>query len=168
MTTVLIADHHVLFRQGLAALLREQQDWQIVGEAGRDDEAVRLTGALAPSMVVLDIELPAIGGVATARAMRRVSPATRIVALSNYAHLQCPERMLEAGASAYVLKGGPFDALVIAMHVVLQGGTLVSRAAIGREARRAPRRSPQPSDGNGGREQDVSRLIDDWRPPLSS
>jgi DNA-binding NarL/FixJ family response regulator len=159
MTTVLLADHHVLYRQGLAALLREQGGWQVVGEAGSGDEAVHLAGTLKPGIAVLDIELPGTDGAETARAVRKASRETRIVMLSMYAHPQYQGRMLEAGASAYVLKSEPIDALVVAMQVILRNGTFVSRAAMKREAVTAVRSAKLDKETLSAREQEVLRLL---------
>ena len=110
-TTILLVDDHRLFRQGLALLLREQGEWQIVGEAGDGEEAVRLAEALNPQIAVLDVEMPRLSGVEAARRIRQVSPDTRIVALSMYSDRHYQERMFQAGASAYVLKNEAIDDL---------------------------------------------------------
>ena len=82
--TVVLADDHVLFRQGLALLIREQGDWEIVGEAGDGATAVALAEAYRPHIAVLDVEMPGMNGIEAARRIRQVSPETRIVALSMY------------------------------------------------------------------------------------
>lgn len=107
--TVLLADDHVLFRQGLALLVRERGDWRIVAEAGNGAEAVALAEASQPRIAVLDVEMPGMNGIEATRRIRRVSPETRIVALSMYGDTHYQERMFEAGASAYVLKNEAID-----------------------------------------------------------
>ena len=114
-TTILLVDDHVLFRQGLALLLREQGEWQLVGEAGDGEAAVRLAEALKPQIAVLDVEMPRLGGIEAAHRIRQVSPATRIVALSMYGDTLYQERMFAAGAAAYVLKNEAIDDLVEAI-----------------------------------------------------
>jgi DNA-binding NarL/FixJ family response regulator len=120
-TTILLADDHSLFRQGLAALLREQEDWQVVAEAGSGEDAVRLAAEWKPRLAVIDVEMPGIGGIEAARRIRDVSPQTRIVALSMYADAYYQDRMRDAGASAYVLKNEAIDQLVAAVRAVLRG-----------------------------------------------
>jgi DNA-binding NarL/FixJ family response regulator len=130
-TTVLLADDHALFRQGLARLVGERADWEIVGQAGDGEEAVRLAQALQPRIAVLDIEMPRMNGLEAARRIRQASPATAIVALSMYGDPHYQQRMLEAGASAYVLKNEAIDDLVAAIEAVLRGERFVSPAAAG-------------------------------------
>lgn len=90
MTTFLLADDHVLFRQGLAMLIRSQNNWDIVGEASNGDDAVRLVTLLKPDIAVLDVEMPGLNGIEAARRISQATPATRIVALTMYcdAHYQ--------------------------------------------------------------------------------
>ncbi|HAS50966.1 MAG TPA: DNA-binding response regulator [Gammaproteobacteria bacterium] len=126
--TVLLADDHVLFRQGLALLVREHGDWQVVGEAGHGEEAVALAQAHQPQIAVLDVEMPGINGIEAARHIRQVSPGTRIVALSMYGDIHYQERMFEAGASAYVLKNEAIDDLVKAIEAALRGERFISPA----------------------------------------
>ena len=84
-TTIIIADDHRLFRQGLFVLLREQSGWEVVGEAGSGEEALQLASTLKPDIAVIDVEMPGIGGVEATRRMRGSSAGTRVVALSMYA-----------------------------------------------------------------------------------
>lgn len=128
--TVLLADDHVLFRQGLALLVREQGDWEIVGEAGDGAAAVALAEAYRPHIAVLDVEMPGMNGIEAARRIRRVSPETRIVALSMYGDAYYQQRMFEAGASAYVLKNEAIADLVEAIQAALRGDRFVSPTVV--------------------------------------
>jgi len=127
--TVLLADDHVLFRQGLELLVREQGDWEIVGEAGDGAAAVALAEAHRPQIAVLDVEMPGMNGIEAARRIRQVSPETRIVALSMYGDTHYKRRMFEAGASAYVLKNEAIADLVEAIQAALRGERFVSPTA---------------------------------------
>ena len=129
-TTILLVDDHILFRQGLATLLREQGEWQIVGEAGDGEEAIRLAEALTPQIAVLDVGMPRMSGIEAARRIRKVSPNTRIVALSMYGDAHYQERMFEAGASAYVLKNEAIDDLVNAIQATLRRERFVSPTVV--------------------------------------
>lgn len=119
--TIVIADDHVLFRQGLAALLREQPGWAVVGEAGSGEEAVELAASLKPAVAVLDVEMAGMGGIDAARRIRELSADTKIVALSMYFSAHYQQRMRRAGASAYVRKSQPIDELIDAVREVIAG-----------------------------------------------
>lgn len=159
MITILIADDHLLFRQGLVALLREQGGWEIVGEAGDGEEAIRLAAALKPRIAVLDVEMPRTGGVRAAEEIRRVSPDTRIVALSMYADVHYQEQMRNAGASAYVLKNEAIDDLVDAIHAALRGEHYLSPAVARRESATSSRSAKLDNEQLSVRERDVLRLF---------
>ena len=158
-TTILIADDHKLFRQGLAALLREQPGWEVVAEAGDGEEAVRLADALKPQIAVLDVEMPRVGGVEAARRIRQASRETRIVALSMYGDAHYQERMKDAGAAAYVLKNEAIDQLVDAIKAVLRGERFVAPAVVRRESVVALRSAQLDKDQLSARERDVLRLL---------
>jgi DNA-binding NarL/FixJ family response regulator len=161
--TVLLADDHVLFRQGLALLVREQGDWGIVGEAGNGEEAVLLAEAHQPRIAVLDVEMPGMNGIEAARRIRQVSPETRIVALSMYGDAHYQARMFEAGASAYVLKNEAITDLVEAIQAVLRGDQFVSPTARPTGATVARRSAELDQRVLSDREIEVLRLLTEGR-----
>jgi len=162
-TTILLADDHSLFRQGLAALLREQEDWQVVAEAGSGEDAIRLAAEWKPRFAVIDVEMPGIGGIEAARRIREVSPQTRIVALSMYADAYYQDRMRDAGASAYVLKNEAIDQLVAAVKAVLRGEQHFPPAR-GPQGPVVGRRSARiDTDELSAREREVLRLLAEGR-----
>lgn len=162
-TTILLADDHSLFRQGLAALLREQEDWQVVAEAGSGEDAVRLASEWKPRFAVIDVEMPGIGGIEAARRIRDVSPQTRIVALSMYADAYYQDRMRDAGASAYVLKNEAIDQLVAAVRAVLRGEQHFPPHK-GRQGPVVAKRSARiDKDQLSAREREVLRLLAEGR-----
>lgn len=125
-TTLILADDHVLFRQGLALLINERPEWRVVGEASDGDEAVALVERFNPDIVVLDVEMPGLNGIDAAARIRGLSPGTRIVALSMYGDTHYQRRMFDAGASAYVLKNEAADDLVEAVKAVMRNERYVS------------------------------------------
>ena len=161
--TVLLADDHVLFRQGLALLVREHGDWEIVGEAGDGAAAVALAEAHRPHIAVLDVEMPGMNGIEAARRIRQVSPETRIVALSMYGDMHYQQRMFEAGASAYVLKNEAIDDLVEAIQAALRGERFVSPAVIQRGAPILGRSATLDQRVLSDRELEVLRLLAEGR-----
>jgi DNA-binding NarL/FixJ family response regulator len=158
-TTILIADDHRLFRQGLAALLREQPGWEVVAEAGDGEEAVQLAGTLKPQIAVLDVEMPRVDGVEAARRIRKASRETRIVALSMYGDAHYQERMKGAGASAYVLKNEAIDQLVDAIKAILRGEAFLGPAVVRRGSVVGLRSAQLDKDALSARELAVLRLL---------
>lgn len=116
---ILIADDHVIFRQGLAALLREQPGWRVVGEAGTGKEAVELARKLAPDIVILDVEMPEMDGIEAARQISTALPGTRIVALSMYSNAHYRQRMRSPATVAYVVKSQPIDELLASINAAV-------------------------------------------------
>jgi DNA-binding NarL/FixJ family response regulator len=157
-TTILIADDHRLFRQGLVALLREQAGWEVVGEADDGLEAIRIAEALRPQVAVVDVEMPKMGGAEAARGIRSVSGDTRIVALSMYADAHYQERMRQAGASAYVLKNEAIDDLVAAIRAVLRGESFPT-AAVPRATGVSLRSAQLDQEALSEREREVLRML---------
>jgi DNA-binding NarL/FixJ family response regulator len=163
MTTVILADDHVLFRQGLASLLREQVHWRIVGDAADGEEAACLAERLRPDIAVLDVEMPGMNGIEAAARIRVVSPDTRIVALSMYGDAHYQRRMFDAGASAYVLKNEAVNDLVDAVGASLRGERFVSPAAAQPQAS-GPLRSAHVDKGVlSDREIEVLRYLTEGR-----
>lgn len=157
--TVVIADDHVLFRQGLVALLRERSGWAVVGEAESGEAAVELAGALRPAVVVVDVEMAGIGGIEAARRIREVSPETKVVALSMYSSAHYQQRMRKAGGSAYVRKSQPIDELVTAIETALAGQSFASTQAEPSGTEVTKRSAAVDAEGLSEREREVLRLL---------
>ena len=113
---MLLADDHEVVRQGLKAILGEEPDVEVVGEAANGREAVDLAGQLEPDVVILDVSMPLISGDQAARQIKTHWPQTRVIALSMYNEPQAQERMRRAGAEAYVLKTAPSEELLAAIR----------------------------------------------------
>jgi DNA-binding NarL/FixJ family response regulator len=158
-TTILIADDHRLFRQGLAALLREQPDWEVVAEAGSAEDAVQLAATLRPQVALLDVEMPRMGGIEAARQIRALSSGTVIVALSMYSDAHYQERMRHAGAAAYVLKNEAIDQLVEAIRAALRGERVSSPAVVRCEGMPAARSAQLATQELSAREREVLRML---------
>ena len=159
MTTFLLADDHVLFRQGLAMLIGSHNNWEIVGEADNGNDAVRLATLLKPDIALLDVEMPRLNGIEAARRISQATPATRVVALSMYGDTHYQERMFEAGALAYVLKNEAIDDLVLAIQSVLRGNRFISSAFVHQAVVVSPRSAKMGISLLSKREVDVLRLL---------
>jgi two-component system, NarL family, nitrate/nitrite response regulator NarL len=124
---LLLVDHHRLFRQGLARLLRDYREIEVVGEAGSGDEAVQKVRELRPEMVLMEVNLPVMDGLAALRAIRSESPSTKVVILTMSERGEDLMGALQAGAAGYVLKSTDFDALVRSIEGAAQGQAALSR-----------------------------------------
>jgi two-component system response regulator NreC len=121
MTTILLADDHALVRQGLRALLGEEPEFNVIGEAGSGLEAIRLCRDLKPEVLVLDIMLEDVSGIEVARQVKESCPRTAIVVLSMYGDKKHVLEALQAGAKAYVVKKSVSSELVQAVREALVG-----------------------------------------------
>ncbi len=113
---VLLADDHTVARQGIASLLTEEHDIEMVAEATTGREAVELADRLHPDVVIMDVSLPLLSGDEATRQIKRHLPQTRIVAVSVYDEAEIVNRMHEAGAESYVLKTAPSEELLAAIR----------------------------------------------------
>jgi len=121
MTRILLADDHVMLRQGTAELLRREPDLIVVGEAGDGQEAVALAGKLQPDIVVMDVRMPVLSGIEATRRIREAWPSIQVLVLTAYEDDQYVFSLLQAGASGYLLKTAPISDLVRAIRQVRAG-----------------------------------------------
>jgi len=127
---VLISDDHEMVRRGLATFLGAAADLEVVGEAASGEEAVRLCAALRPDVVLMDLLLPGMDGVAATEAIRRSHPATQVIALTSFREGELVSRALRAGAIGYVLKDVEIGVLREAIRAARAGRpTLAPEAA---------------------------------------
>jgi two-component system, NarL family, response regulator NreC len=126
MTSIVVVDDHLMMRQGLCALLKAQPDFQVLGDAGDGEEALRLIERLHPDVIVLDMAMPGINGIEVARRVTQNSPTCVIVILSMYAAEGYVREAIEAGAKAYVLKKDSAEELTGAIREVIAGRHYIS------------------------------------------
>lgn len=113
---ILLVDDHKVMRDGLAALLEEEPDIEVVGQAGNGRDAITLTAQLKPEVVVMDVVMPIINGEEATRQIKERWPDVRIVALSMLEEDATRERMLGAGAEAFLSKAGPSEVIAAAIR----------------------------------------------------
>jgi DNA-binding NarL/FixJ family response regulator len=124
-THLLLADDHVLVRQAFRVLL-EQAGMVVIGEAADGPEALRLASTHQPDVAVLDIAMPHLNGLETARRLREAVPQTKLIVLTMHTDESYVLEALQAGAVGYVLKTQAAVDIVQAIHTVLQGAIYVS------------------------------------------
>ncbi|MDD4859464.1 MAG: response regulator transcription factor [Dehalococcoidales bacterium] len=113
---ILLVDDHAVVRSGLAAVLMSYDDMVLVGEAGNGEEAVRLCEKLQPDVVLMDMMMPVMDGVAATRAIKAKCPGIRIIALTSYKEKDLVEGALKAGAMSYLLKNVSAEELLAAIR----------------------------------------------------
>jgi DNA-binding NarL/FixJ family response regulator len=118
---ILIADDHTLVREGTRQRLEREEDFEVVGEAGDGEEAVRLANQLKPDVAIIDVAMPNLNGIEATKQIKESRPATAILVLSAYDNDQYIYAALEAGASGYLLKNARGQQLVDAIRDVKAG-----------------------------------------------
>ena len=124
---ILLADDHAVVRDGLKLLLENQPDVRVVGEATNGREAVREIGRLLPDIVLMDIAMPELNGIAAAKQISQDYPGTKIIILSMHSTSEHIYRSLKAGARGYLLKESAGTEVVNAVHAVYGGGRYLSQ-----------------------------------------
>jgi len=126
MITVLLAEDHVMVREGLRALLAQEAGIRVLGEASNGREAVALTRSLAPDVVVMDIGMPLLNGLEAVRQILRSHPNTKLLMLSAYSDEAYVEKAIALGATGYLIKQTASCVLSEAIRKVHSGGTFFS------------------------------------------
>lgn len=158
MIRLLIADDHPIVRAGLSGLLSDEPGFEVVAEASDGDEAVRLAAATAPDVVLMDLRMPRVDGVAaTARILSEVDPPPRVLILTTYESDDQILAAIEAGASGYLLKAAPQAEIVAGIRSVAAGQSALSPQVAVRLVERM--RRPEPGTVLTSREIDVLRLV---------
>ena len=126
VTHILLVDDHDLVRTGLRRLLADVPEVQVIGEAESGEDAFRLCRELKPHLVLMDLKMPGIGGLEATRKITNHHPEIKVLAVSGVEDDLYASRLLQAGASGYLLKGAPFDEMLKAIRKVMAGQRYLS------------------------------------------
>jgi two-component system, NarL family, response regulator NreC len=126
MNRVLVVDDHTVIRRGIQNMLRAWPDWEISGEASSGEQAIELTKALQPDIVLMDISMPGMGGLEATKLIRKICPQAKILLLTLHDSAEWAETALRAGARGYVLKSDSEGVLLEALTVVAGNGVYAS------------------------------------------
>ncbi len=150
---ILVADDHTVVREGLAAILEQEEDLSVVGEASNGREALDRFGEIRPDITLMDLRMPEMDGVEAITAIRGTSPTARIIILTTYDGDEDIYRGLQAGAQGYLLKDAERQELLTAIRSVHRGRTHISPDVAMKMALRVSRRDLTT------REQEVLNLL---------
>ena len=144
---ILVADDHALVREGIRALLSLCDDLEVVGEAADGQEAIEAARRLDPDVVLMDINMPGLGGLEATPAIHRENPRAKILVLTQYDDREYVARFLKSGASGYILKKAAGSELASAVRAVHRGG-LVLDPSLARSMLSPSAEHPSPGSGD--------------------
>src|SRR4030042_6870658 len=126
MIRVVIADDHVIFRQGLLKLLQSARDISVIGEAGNGNEILNLIIRERPDLAILDISMTGISGLEIAEEIRNKKVDTKVIFLTMHNDPLTAKKAILSGASGYIIKDNAFEDLLYAIRAVASGGKFIS------------------------------------------
>lgn len=159
---ILIVDDHPVVRDGLAAMLATQPDFEVVGEAGTGEEAVSEASRLRPAVILMDLEMPTLDGVEAIGRLRAANAGARVVVLTAFDTDERIAAAIQAGAQGYLLKGAPREEIFRAIRAVGEGGVPMAPAVAGKLLRQV--REGERPDAVTPREREVLGLVAEGLP----
>jgi DNA-binding NarL/FixJ family response regulator len=166
MIRILLADDQSLFREGLRTLLSVQSDFEVVGEAANGEEAVLLAARLKPQVILMDVRMPILDGVAATRQLHSSQPGCRVIVLTTFDDDEYVFEALRAGAMGYLLKDAPSAKLFEAIRATARGESFlqpsIASKVVAEFTRLAGQSLPRPDvlpDPLSEREMEVMRLV---------
>jgi two-component system invasion response regulator UvrY len=126
MINILLTDDHELVRTGIRRLLEDSKQVKIVGEAKSGEDSLQLAQSLNPDVILMDVNMPGIGGVEACRRILQRDPKQKIIVLTVQNELTFPKRLLEIGAKGYLTKDCGIDEMIKAIKQVNSGGSYIA------------------------------------------
>ncbi|MBA2284441.1 MAG: response regulator transcription factor [Ktedonobacteraceae bacterium] len=159
MIRILIVDDHAVVRQGLRFLLGQQADMQIAGESANGAQAIAQATELLPDVVLLDLLMPKMGGLATVRELKRLVPSTQVIILTSYHEDDQIFSAIKAGALSYLLKDAEPQELVGAVRAAARGESMLHPMVASRLLHEMQSREHTPLGDLTARELDILKCI---------
>ena len=163
MIRILLVEDHAMVRAGLRALLERADDIKIVGEASNGQEAIEMTMALKPDLLVMDIMMPRLNGIQAAEQIRALKLPASILLLSMYSDEGLIHQAMHSGVKGFVLKTSVSEELLQAIHAVARGETFLSKSVssivMDRITRPNTQQTDNPIDSLSPREKEIMQLI---------
>ena len=160
---VAIVDDHDLARAGLRSMLAQERDLRVVGEASDGTQALALCRRLSPDLILMDVRMPGLDGLAATAAIKQEFPATSVIVVTMYENPDYLVQALKAGAAGYLLKDATQREVVTAVRQVLRGERLLQPHLLAPLLRRlaleAPRSAGPPPEALTRREEVVLHLV---------
>lgn len=132
---ILLADDHVMVREGTREILEREDDLQVVAEAGDGREAIELAATQAPDVAIVDISMPIMNGIDATKGIKRISPQTAVLVLTAYDDDEYVFAILEAGAEGYLLKNARSSEVIEAVRRVHAGESVLHPSIAGKLVR---------------------------------
>jgi len=165
---ILLVDDQPLFREGLRTLLSVHSDFEVVGEAGNGAEALKLARSLLPSVVLMDLQMPVLDGVAATRRLKAEQPQCRVIVLTTFDDDEMVFDGLRAGALGYLLKDAPSEKLSEAIRLAARGESFLQPSVAAKVVAEFARLTSKPAmhskvlvEPLSDRELEILRLIAD-------
>lgn len=159
---VLIADDHAVVRAGLRSLISAEADLKLVGEAASGSDAIDLVTRLRPEVLLLDLSMPDMDGIAVTRKVKEIQPALQVMILTLHDDEALLRTALKAGASGYILKHAAESELISAIHIIVRGDPYIDPSLVHKFLPEVQAKTSQSSsliEPLTPREKDVLRLI---------
>lgn len=161
---ILLADDHPVVRDGLALMLQTQPDFQVVGAADNGLAVLQQCAAHQPDVLLLDLEMPQLDGLATLEQLRATCPDVRVIVFTAFDTDDRIVAAIQAGAKGYLLKGAPRQELFNAIRVVHEGGSLLQPIVASKLMAHMSRQGQTPHEALTERETEVLQLMARGKP----
>lgn len=160
VTRVLVVDDHQLVRIGTSRLLADTEDIEIIGQAASGEEAIDMVKDLKPDVVLMDVQMPGIGGLEATRRCLRLDPSLKIIAVTIYDDEPYPSRLLKVGVAGYLTKKADAEEIVRAIKKVVSGQRYIN-SEIAQQLALRPFQEEEttPFDGLSSREMQITLMV---------